>query len=419
MKEYLEFFGLRDDPFKITPDANYFFLSEAHQEALTALKYLVQSEEGFAVIIGEPGTGKTLTVRKFIDELPDEVEFAYIFFPNLSPEELFEAILEDFGISSKEDTKNRLFAKMRDFLIQKRLSGKKVLIIIDEAQNLPIETLEELRILSNLETENQKLLNIILLGQPELEEKLSSEKLRQLNQRITVRAKLRNLTEKETQAYVNYRLAKAGGGNVKLSKKLFPELYHYSMGIPRLINILMERSLMAAFVEGTNEVTPKHLKRAVESVGLQFRQQKTRILPFLLIGIIAVFSIFGLLYILTLYTPADSDKGSEPKLIKPLSNQKKEMVTPSVKDKKQDKAGIKFEYAVVDTPLLNMRQGPDAKSDVVYVLKEGDILIITEKGPFPWVKATYEKGHIIIEGWVNLKYLRFFEKSNHSADNLN
>ena len=402
MKEYLEFFGLRDDPFKITPDANYFFLSEAHQEALTALKYLVQSEEGFAVIIGEPGTGKTLTVRKFIDELPEEVEFAYIFFPNLSPEELFEAILEDFGISSKEDTKNRLFAKMRDFLIQKRLSGKKVLIIIDEAQNLPIETLEELRILSNLETENQKLLNIILLGQPELEEKLSSEKLRQLNQRITVRAKLRNLTEKETQAYVNYRLAKAGGGNVRLSKRVFPELYRYSMGIPRLINILMERSLMAAFVDGTNEVTPKHLKRAAESVGLHVSRAKPRVLPYLLVGAVAIFSVVGILYLLNNPLPVTST--SQSSTMNKQGTQEQEITTQKIPP-------IRYTTAVVDTPFLNMREQPDPESDVVYVLREGDRLKIAEEGPFPWVKVIFKKGNIVIEGWVNVKYLRINAQS--------
>ncbi len=408
MKEYLEFFGLRDDPFKITPDANYFFLSEAHQEALTALKYLVQSEEGFAVITGEPGTGKTLTVRKFIDELPGEVEFAYIFFPNLSPEELFEAILEDFGISSKEDTKNRLFAKMRDFLIQKRLSGKKVLIIIDEAQNLPVETLEELRILSNLETENQKLLNIILLGQPELEEKLSSERLRQLNQRITVRAKLRNLTEKETQAYINYRLAKAGGGNVKLSKRIFPELYRYSMGIPRLINILMERSLMAAFVEGTNELTPKHLKRAVESVGLHVPRAKPKVLPYLLVGAVAIFSLVGILYLLNIYPVKDQGVQSNPAPVTsiPQSTGKKEQATEEKEIAAQESHPIKNTIAVVDTPFLNMREEPDPESDVVYVLREGDRLKITQEGPFPWVKVSFEKGSIVIEGWVNVKYVR-------------
>ena len=407
MKEYLEFFGLRDNPFKITPDANYFFLSEAHQEALTALKYLVQSEEGFAVIIGEPGTGKTLTVRKFIDELPEEVEFAYIFFPNLSPEELFEAILEDFGISGKEETKNRLFAKMRDFLIQKRLSGKKVLIIIDEAQNLPTETLEELRILSNLETENQKLLNIILLGQPELEEKLGSEKLRQLNQRITVRAKLRNLTQKETQAYVNYRLAKAGGGNIKLSRRIFPELYRYSMGIPRLINILMERSLMAAFVEGTNEVTPKHLKRAVESVGLHVPRTKPKALPYLLVGSIAVFSAVGILYLLNIYPlKISTNVHNQAPVTKEENYPGNQEQVAEEESPIQKKQLIKETTAIVDTPFLNMREQPDPESDVVYVLREGDRLKITEEGPFPWVKVVFEKGSIVIEGWINVKYVR-------------
>lgn len=381
MKDYLEFFGLRDDPFKITPDANYFFLSESHQEALTSLKYIVESEEGFAVIVGEPGTGKTLTVRKFVDELPSNVEYAYILFPNLSPEELFEAILEDFGIKSEGETKNRLFSKMRDFLIKKRLSGKKVLIIVDEAQNLPEETLEELRILSNLETSDQKLLQIILLGQPELEEKLNSDRLRQLKQRITVFVKLRNLTNEETRSYVEYRLAKAGGGNVRIHGGVFKILYENSLGIPRLINILMERSLMAAYVDSSYEIKKKHIKRAVESLG--FRVKERNLLPAFAYVVVALLIALSILFYLFL--------------------SKREPQTTSFTETPAPEKKL----AVVDTPMLNMRAEPDPDSDVIYVLKEGDKLKVIEEGPAPWVKTLFVKGALKISGWVNGKYLTF------------
>lgn len=381
MKDYIEFFGFKDNPFKITPDAHYFFLSESHQEALSSLKYLLESEEGFAVIVGEPGTGKTLTVRKFIDELPEDVEFAYILFPNLSPEELFEAILEDFGIKAEGETKNRLFSRLRDYLIEKRSKGRKVLIIIDEAQNLPVETLEELRILSNLETGDQKLLQIILLGQPELEEKLSSEKLRQLKQRITVFAKLRNFTEEETRAYIDYRIAKAGRGNLRIHPKVYKLVHRYSLGIPRLINILMERALMAAYIDGTHDIRKGHLERAAESVGIRVQSGNMPRLAYL--GAVAVASLIiaGAYGIYQIRLTPD-----------------KEVVITA------DTGKPKIMKVVVDVPMLNMREEPDVNSEVIYILKEGDKLEVIERGPEHWIKVRYLEKNIT--GWVNGKYVR-------------
>ena len=395
MKDYLEFFGFSDDPFKITPDSHYFFLSESHQEALSSLKYLVESEEGFAVIIGEPGTGKTLTVRKFIDDLsPDEVRFAYVLFPNLSPEELFEAILEDFGIKSEGETKNKLFAKLRDFLVSERKRGRKVLIIIDEAQNLPVETLEELRILSNLETSDTKLLQIILLGQPELEEKLNSQELRQLRQRITVFVKLRNFTEEETKAYIDFRISKAGRGNVKINPKTYGLVYKFSLGIPRLINILMERALMAAFVDSSHEIKPKHVERAAESVGLRVRKEGvSRNVVYLAVGglILASFLFFAGTKVL--------EKNVR---VEPVTQERKAVVIPELKT--PEKGGEKIVY--VSVPMLNMRERPSTDADVIYVLREGDELKVIENGPETWIKVLYSDGNFEIEGWVNGKYVR-------------
>ncbi len=395
MKDYLEFFGFSDDPFKITPDSHYFFLSESHQEALSSLKYLVESEEGFAVIIGEPGTGKTLTVRKFIDDLsPDEVRFAYVLFPNLSPEELFEAILEDFGIKSEGETKNKLFAKLRDFLVNERKRGRKVLIIIDEAQNLPVETLEELRILSNLETSDTKLLQIILLGQPELEEKLNSQELRQLRQRITVFVKLRNFTEEETKAYIDFRISKAGRGNVKINPKTYGLVYKFSLGIPRLINILMERALMAAFVDSSHEIKPKHVERAAESVGLRVRKEGvSRNVVYLAVG--------GLILASLLFF-AGTKVLEKNVRVEPVTQERKAVVIPELKT--PEKGGEKIVY--VSVPMLNMRERPSTDADVIYVLREGDELKVIENGPETWIKVFYSDGNFEIEGWVNGKYVR-------------
>lgn len=385
MRNYLEFFGFRDDPFKITPDANYFFLSESHQEALTALRYILESEEGFAVVIGEPGTGKTLTVRKFIEELPSSVKYAYILFPNLSPEELFEAVLEDLGIPATGGTKNRLFSTLRDYLIETRREGGKVLIVVDEAQNLPPETLEELRILSNLETDSMKLLQIILLGQPELEEKLDSPGLRQLRQRITVLVRLRNFTFEETKAYVDFRIAKAGSGNLRIHPGVYKRLYRYSLGIPRVINILMERSLMAAFVDESREIKPSHVDRSAESIGIRVRGKEVKSLRIALsVGAVVLAGSLLLLY-------RYGDRiGAE------LAFQRKETLrSPSGQVRR----------AVVNVPMLNMRESPDLKSGVIYVLREGDELEVVGEGPQTWLLVRFKRDNLELEGWVNGKYL--------------
>ncbi len=402
MRDYLEFFGLEDDPFKITPDSNYFFLSESHQEALSSLRYLLESEEGFGVIIGEPGTGKTLTVRKFLDDLPkDSVRFAYILFPNLSPEELFEAILEDFGIKSEGETKNKLFSKLRDYLIKEREKGRKVLIIIDEAQNLPVDTLEELRILSNLETKDQKLLQIILLGQPELEEKLNSEKLRQLKQRITVLVKLRNFTEEETKAYIDYRIGKAGRGNLKVHPKSYRKVYSYSLGIPRLINIIMERAMMASFVENSHEIKPSHVDRAAESVGIRVAKSKAS-LTFIYVIVGAVIGVLAFLLVsggLVEY----ANKLIPDKILSKVSG-----ATPPAEEETLEEPVPEVREVYVSVPMLNMREAPDLKADVIYVLQEGDRLEVLSKGPGTWIKVRHIRDDFEVEGWVNGKYVRGF-----------
>ncbi|WP_457600142.1 AAA family ATPase [Hydrogenivirga sp.] len=393
MKDYLEFFGLRDDPFKITPDASYFFLSESHQEALSSLRYLVDTEEGFAVVIGEPGTGKTLTVRKFIEELPeDRVRFAYVLFPNLSPEELFETILEDFGIEGEGETKNRLFAKLRDFLIREREAGKKVLVIIDEAQNLTTETLEELRILSNLETDNLKLLQIVLLGQPELEEKLNSRELRQLKQRITVFVKLRNFTEEETKAYIDYRIVKAGRGNVRVTPGSYRLVYRLSLGIPRLINILMERALMAAYVDTSHEIKPEHVRRAAESVGIRVGSEGTK-------RTALYAGVGGLVFAGILLLGAQ-------KFMDYVSVKRAQGISAAVVSPLQESVNFRpGEKVFVSVPYLNMREEPNTEAPIVYVLKEGDRLRVLERGPETWIKVLFISEEGELEGWVNGKYV--------------
>lgn len=300
---FLDFFGFEEDPFKITPDIDFFFNSKSHQNALTALEYIYHSEEGFVVIVGEPGTGKTITIRKFLSKIPENMEYAYILFPNLSPEELLYAILEDFGIKipNQNITKNKLFSMLKDFLIEKKKEGKKIFIIVDEAQNLSIETLEELRILSNLETEKEKLLQIVLVGQPELEEKLNSPRLRQLKQRITVFIRLNNLSKDEVENYINYRLSKAGNIPIRITKKAINEIYKLSKGIPRVINQIMERALMSAFVNQETTIDKKHIKQAKQSLNIENSVKGVNIFQLTLPKIIFIFILGGIFFLINYF----------------------------------------------------------------------------------------------------------------------
>lgn len=267
MRTFTEFFGFYQDPFKRTPDVDFYYPTQMHIDALDTLLYLIHSDEPFAVLTGEPGTGKTITIKKFINELPSNIVSAYILFPNLTPEELFMAILEDFNIHvDKTLTKNALFAKLRDFLIEIGREGKKAVIIIDEAQNLPNETLEELRLLSNLETEKDKLLKIILAGQPELDEKLNEESLRQLKQRVTLYVRLENIKQDDIKNYIYSHLEKAGKSYVKIQNGVVKRIAKITKGNPRLINTLMERTIIAAFLDNSHTITENHLVSALSSV---------------------------------------------------------------------------------------------------------------------------------------------------------
>ncbi|WP_457622118.1 AAA family ATPase [Persephonella sp.] len=385
MKDFVEFFGLNEDPFRITPDIDYFYMSSVHQEALGSLEYLLASEEGFAVIIGEPGTGKTITIRKFIHQLGDDVEYAYILFPNLSPEELLKAVLEDFGIDIPlESSKNKVFSMLRDFLIQKKTEGKKVVIIVDEAQNLPVETLEELRILSNMETDKEKLLQIILLGQPELEEKLESSQLRQLRQRITIITHLRNLSFEETVKYINYRFAKAGNPAVNISEGVYKLVYSYTEGNLRKVNLLMERALMSAYIENIQSIETRHIKAAAESLKLNKKRSGSKAVLAVL-SLILLLSVSGLGYYI--YSKQDDEVHTS------IKQEEKKTVTVQ-----NDQKGTK--YMKVRAYMLNMREKPSRNSDVIYLLKEGDkVEVIEERGE--WVKV--KKGEVT--GWVKTKYL--------------
>lgn len=286
MIDYLEFFGLKEDPFRITPDPNFFFPSKSHRQAEKLLKFVVDNGEGFCVIIGEPGVGKTTVLRRFLRDVESQVIYALILNPTLNPEEFLKTVLNDFGLDAENKEKDKLLKDFKKFLEETVKKGKKILIVVDEAQNLPVETIEELRLLSNLETDKEKLVQIILVGQPELDDKLRLPQLRQLNQRITNKAYIVPLDFEDTKKYIIHRLMLAGQGSVNFTESAFKKIYKYSKGIPRIINILSSRALMAAFMENSYKIKPENVEIAVETIDpsiLDIKGKRKSLLQLLLI----------------------------------------------------------------------------------------------------------------------------------------
>ncbi len=261
---FFEFYGLREDPFRLSPDTEYFYPSDIHRVALDSLDYAVENKEGFCLVSGEPGTGKTTALKVFVNKWKERSEIALILTPRLSPEEFLAAVLDELEVSYAEDKKILLLKAFRDFLLEKSLSGRPVIIIVDEAQDLSDETLEELRLLSNLETEKEKLLQIILVGQTGLEERLNSVALKHLDQRIAVRVRLRPLNSRELYRYINHRLLRAGKGYLKIEGRVTGPVYRYSKGVPRVINMITSRAIMSAYLERHNVIKARHVRYAIK-----------------------------------------------------------------------------------------------------------------------------------------------------------
>ena len=245
---YEKFFGFSEKPFKLVPNPAYLFLSKSHEEALAHLNYALSQGDGFVEITGEVGTGKTTLCRAFLENLDKNTIAAYIFNPNIGPKQLIKTINDELGIAYETDNTKDLIDKLNAFLIRQKTQRKKVILLIDEAQNLSRNILEQLRLLSNLETSREKLLQIILVGQPELSDILDSHELRQLGQRITLRYHLTPLNYKETVEYIRYRInIAARKAGIKFDRSALRQIYNFSQGIPRVINIACDRALLTAF----------------------------------------------------------------------------------------------------------------------------------------------------------------------------
>jgi len=268
---YESYFGLKENPFTVTPDPKYIYLGENHQEALAHLLYGVEERKGFIVITGEVGSGKTTLIHYLLNELieNDNTKTAYLFNTKLNTNDFIQYILKDLGVEVNGGTKSDYLYSLHRYLLKAYQNNEKVILIVDEAQGLNPKLLEEIRLLSNFETSKSKLLQIILVGQPELKKMLLHPGLRQLRQRINLRYHLNPLSEKETKGYIEKRLRVAGAKGRLFTEKAIEEIYRISEGIPRLINILCDNSLLNGYALEQKIVDDKSVREAARDLNLK------------------------------------------------------------------------------------------------------------------------------------------------------
>jgi type II secretory pathway predicted ATPase ExeA len=268
------FFGLREDPFNVNPDPRYLYQTPYTQEALACLTYAIQRRKGFVLLTGEVGTGKTTLLNKLFDWLRGEqLATAFIFNPRLDASQFLEFAMADFGINTDSQKKSQALLRLNQWLLERYRVGETAVLIVDEAQNLSLEVLEEIRLLTNLETSTEKLLQIVLSGQPELEHMLKQPQLRQLLQRIVLRCKTYPLTLEQTRGYIVERLRVAGASSGPIFTPEAVELvYRFSQGIPRLINLLCEHALITSFAETQKSISP----RTITAVAHEFELDAVR-----------------------------------------------------------------------------------------------------------------------------------------------
>ncbi len=266
---YEEFFGLVETPFSMSPDPRFLMATPCHREAIAGLVYGVTERKGFMVLSGEAGTGKTTVLRVVADSLPNEVEFSYILNPALTPDELIEHMMLDLGIDDVPQSKARRMFRLGQLLASRHQESKVSALIVDEAHKLAPEVLEEIRLLTNFETDTEKMLQIVLVGQTELSELLNRSELRQLKQRVALRFKVQPLTPAEVGQYVAHRWSRAGGGSeTPFTAEALEMLTAYSEGIPRLINSLCQNALMICFAAEMRAVGPEQIREAASDLEL-------------------------------------------------------------------------------------------------------------------------------------------------------
>lgn len=265
---YKQFFGLRANPFNVNPDPRFLFLTRHTEEALACLTYGIQSRKGFVLLTGEVGTGKTTLINKLLQWLRvQQVATAFVFNPKMNSTQLLEYMMTDFGIPCEGQSKSQMLRNLNNWLLDRYRAGETAVLIVDESQNLSEQLLEEIRMMTNLETFTEKLLQVVLVGQPELEQKLRQPQLRQLRQRLTLRAKTFPLTAEETKSYITQRLRIAGSnGQPIFEPEAMEAIHRFSGGIPRVVNLLCEHCLVSAFADQQKTVSAN----VVETVATDF-----------------------------------------------------------------------------------------------------------------------------------------------------
>ncbi|HXY75892.1 MAG TPA: AAA family ATPase, partial [Steroidobacteraceae bacterium] len=264
---YLELFKLKELPFRLSPDPQFLYLSKQHARAKAYMESTIWFTDGFVVITGEIGSGKTTLIESFLKEVPGDIVVAQINQTQVSPIDFLRGVLVQFGYSPHQMHKAELLDTLNNFLVEQHAAGRKVLLIVDEAQNLGLRVLEELRMLSGVETTKEKVLRIILAGQPELGDKLDMPELEQLAQRVRLRFHLQTLTEAETQSYIQHRLDVAGASDREIfAPDTFATIFRYTGGVPRLVNTLCDTAMMAAYTRDLDRVTADELASAVQDL---------------------------------------------------------------------------------------------------------------------------------------------------------
>lgn len=304
---YQEYYGFKEPPFTLTPNPEFLFLSRCHQEAYAHLLYAIESRAGFIELSGEVGTGKTTIVRTLLSQLEaDLYKSALIFNPTLSPLGLLQEVNREFGIFSASSETRELHQALNEFLLKENSENRTVVLVIDEAQNLSRDVLEQVRLISNLETEREKLIQIVLVGQPELRELLARDDLRQLRQRITVRYHLDRMAEGDIHAYIRHRIriAAAGKEPVSFSKAAVKRITRYSKGLPRLINSICDRAILLAYTKDAREISAQ-----MAAVAIADLSKETRRSPLALLLLASLLLILGAVLF---FSPAASFKTAAP-----------------------------------------------------------------------------------------------------------
>jgi general secretion pathway protein A len=346
---YKDFFELKEMPFSIAPDPRFLYLSENHREALAHLHYGINSEGGFVLLTGEVGTGKTTVCRCLLEQLPENTNIAFIYNPKLTVDELLASICDELGIKYPVGNKSiKVFIDcINAYLLDNFAKGRKTVIILEEAQNLSPDVLEEIRLLTNLETNRQKLLQIIMIGQPELKDMLSKPELRQLSQRITALYHLDALSEKDVGHYIAYRLESAGAKSIIFPDNLIKQIYKLSKGIPRLINLICDRAMLGAYTEGKKVVDRKILMKAAREITGCSNQNSSKVkMPWVFAGIflVMIFTVSAIAYFYNDYKMKNNSK--KITATAPLKNQSQEpekietigVIPESLLEKSKEKA---------------------------------------------------------------------------------